>query len=711
MRMEITRYFKLDFRLLHGHVDLKQLLKVFIIVLVIINITLVGFKNYFFYHMATEIFSILIAYGIFIIAINTYETTRNKFVMFLGIAFLVVGTFDLLHLMTWEGLELFGKHNVINISMQLWISAGFIQAVSMLLCCLIIYKPISLKLPLVILLLLSIFMIEAIYVWNIFPSCYMRRQGITPFNIGSEIFIVLLFSVSAIIFFISRDRIHNSVVWNLIFSILFDILSELCCTLRLELPTSSNVFSHLFKVIAFYLLYKAIVQTSIKAPYKLLINKLSSTENELQQNKMELNNISEKLSLESIEKNKMEKALLINDDCYDMLIENSDDSIFVHSEGNIVFVNSRAVKSMKFHDKQEIVGKDVLNFIHPLYVKEVCEALKNIYLGKNIVKPLRTVILASDNEPIYVEVRATNFIYKRKPAVLCVIRDITTEKQVQELKENVEKSSRLLKETLEHSRLINEFTANLAHEFRTPLNVMLGSIQILELYEDAVNKEKKEKYYRYLNTLKQNTYRLLRLVNNIVDISKIEAGFLELHLENRDIISVVENITLSVVPYVEAKGINLIFDTDTEEKIMAFDPDKMERIILNLLSNAAKFTEAGDEILVDIEEMEESIVIKVSDTGSGISEEKIKEVFQRFRQVDKSLIKNSQGSGIGLSLVKSLVEMHGGTIDVHSKLGNGTEFIIELPVKQIPECSTNYEVNLGQPNIERISIEFSDIYS
>jgi PAS domain S-box-containing protein len=709
--MEGTRILRANFGLLREHADVKQLLKVLGIVLAIMNLTLLGFKNFFFYHMFIEIFGICIAYSIFIIAINTYGTTKNNFVMFLGIAFFIVGTLDFLHLMTWEGLILFGKLNVVNISMQLWICARFIQAISMLLCCLIICKSIKIKIPVIIISVLAIFLIGAIFAWGIFPRCYIKRYGITAFSIDSEFLISSFLFVAMIILIFSRNRLNNTVVWNLVLSILCNISSELSFTLQLSSINISNILSHLFKLISFYLLYKAIIQTSLKAPYKLLINKLSNTENELQLNKIELTHVTEKLSFENVERKKMEESLLNNDDCYDMLIENSTDTIFIYSEGKIIFVNSRAIKLMKLQNKHELVGRAVIDFAHPLYVSKVNDAIKRGYTEKKGSRILRTVMLASDGEPMYVEVRSTNFMYKSKPAVLNVIRDLTSEKQVEELKENVKKSSNLLKETLEHNRLLNEFTANLAHEFRTPLNVMLGAIQILHLYDDAVNNEKREKFDRYLSTLKQNTYRLLRLVNNIVDISKIEAGFLELHLENHDIIGVVENITLSVVPYVEGKGINLTFDTDTEEKIMAFDPDKMERIILNLLSNAAKFTEAGDEIFVKIEDRQNSIIIKVSDTGSGISEDKISEVFKRFRQADNSLIKNSQGSGIGLSLVKSLVEMHGGTIAVHSKLGNGTEFIVELPVKQIPQCSTNQEVNISQPNIERISIEFSDIYS
>lgn len=186
---------------------------------------------------------------------------------------------------------------------------------------------------------------------------------------------------------------------------------------------------------------------------------------------------------------------------------------------------------------------------------------------------------------------------------------------------------------------------------------------------------------------------------------------LKLNLHNHNIVSIVEDITLSVGEYVKSRGVNLIFDTDVEEKYMAVDDDKIERIMLNLLSNAVKFTNKDDEILVTVEDNDDFVIISVKDTGVGIPEDKLKMIFDRFAQVDKTLTRNREGSGIGLSLVKTLTEMHGGNIKVNSKLEEGSEFIIELPVTLVEE---NEEVSITQYNdskVDKVLIEFSDIYS
>ncbi|MPN48645.1 Adaptive-response sensory-kinase SasA [bioreactor metagenome] len=187
---------------------------------------------------------------------------------------------------------------------------------------------------------------------------------------------------------------------------------------------------------------------------------------------------------------------------------------------------------------------------------------------------------------------------------------------------------------------------------------------------------------------------------------------MELNLQKANIVEVIENITLSTAEYVESKSRDLIFDTDTEEKIMNFDLEKMERIMLNLISNATKFTKPGDKIEVNIYDKGESILISVKDTGTGISQDNLQQIFQRFKQVGPLLSRTHEGSGIGLSMVKSLVEMHDGTISAKSKYGEGTEFIIELPVKTILEEDISEPLNKSphQINVEKIQIEFSDIY-
>ncbi len=268
---------------------------------------------------------------------------------------------------------------------------------------------------------------------------------------------------------------------------------------------------------------------------------------------------------------------------------------------------------------------------------------------------------------------------------------------------------KLLNEAKEYDKLKTEFFANMSHEFRTPLSVILAAAQLLELKaRGGTQQDIKDGIAKSITSIKQNVNRLSRLVNNIIDITKADTGFLQLQQKNQNIVSIIEDATMSVAALIENKGINIEFDTDVEEKMMACDAEKIERVILNLLSNSVKFTQKGGSIFVRIQDGEKHIRISVRDTGIGIPKDKQGLIFDRFRQVDKSISRVSEGSGIGLSLVKSLVELHGGSISVESTYGKGSVFEILLPVILLEDVDDKHVTEML--NTKKAEIEFSDIY-
>lgn len=278
-------------------------------------------------------------------------------------------------------------------------------------------------------------------------------------------------------------------------------------------------------------------------------------------------------------------------------------------------------------------------------------------------------------------------------------------------------NSRLLKEALYYDKLKTEFLSNISHELRTPLNVMLSSIQLIMNLNafsspEALDNNESVKISKYLKVIQQNCYRQLRLVNNLIDVSKIDSNYSMLNPQICNIVETIENITMSIADYIESKGIELVFDTNLEEIFVKCDPDQIERIILNLLSNAIKFTNPGGCIRVDINSSNKKVFIAIKDTGKGIPQDELEFIFDRFHQVDNT--RENKGSGIGLSLVKSLVEMHNGNINVKSEMGKGTEFVIDMPcMTKIGFARSFYSKDKDsiQNHVEKINIEFSDIYS
>ena len=268
------------------------------------------------------------------------------------------------------------------------------------------------------------------------------------------------------------------------------------------------------------------------------------------------------------------------------------------------------------------------------------------------------------------------------------------------------------KEIKEIEKAKSQFFANLSHEIKTPINIIYSCIQLLEVNKINGEKALSDAYNKYDNTLKQNCYRLLRLVNNLVDMTKIDSGYMKLIFINCEIVSLVEDITLSIIPYVESKNINIVFDTYIEELEIRCDPESMERVILNLLSNAIKFTNNDGNISVIVEADDKYVFIRVKDDGIGISKDIREEIFNRFVQEDKSLNRKNEGSGIGLALVKSLVELHDGEVYLED-VSEGSEFVVKLPNIKINEEVNNHNRVMdveSKPLVQKINIEFSDIY-
>ncbi|MBZ9684931.1 PAS domain-containing sensor histidine kinase [Clostridium estertheticum] len=429
--------------------------------------------------------------------------------------------------------------------------------------------------------------------------------------------------------------------------------------------------------------------------------------------KLEIAACSEELFIGKVKKT--EDALRESEDRYKKLIEVMPDAMYVHDHGKIAYTNKAGAKLMGYLEPEEILGKSSYELLEiDDYNKILIQQQDDITMRSGYLSPVeRKYFRKSDGKCLEVETTATVITSDSEKIILSITRDISERKRIEFLKQKVRQKTLLLNKTIEYNKLRTEFFANISHELRTPLNMILGSIQLVNITtNDKVIINPEIKIEKYMSIIKQNCYRLVRLVDNLIDITKIDAGYLDISLQNGDIVKVVEDIALSVVEYVESKGLELIFDTDIEEKFMAFDADKIERIMLNLISNAIKFTKPCGKIYVNIQNKQENIVISVRDTGIGVPIEKQNEIFERFIQVDKSLSRKQEGSGIGLSLVKSLVEMHEGKIYINKEITEGTEFVIELPVKILDNIKASNEIyNSAENDIERIKIEFSDIYS
>lgn len=252
------------------------------------------------------------------------------------------------------------------------------------------------------------------------------------------------------------------------------------------------------------------------------------------------------------------------------------------------------------------------------------------------------------------------------------------------LEEEVEKNKALYESVIEKEKFKNDYFMNLSHELRTPLNIILSAVQLNDTYIQQRDFDKVvENAGSYTEIIRSNSYRLLRVVNNLIDINKIETGSYPLNIDYVDIIHLSEKIIKSIYPFVNAKGIRLKLDTEYEEIFAECDPFEIERILLNLISNAIKFTDRNGKIDIKVVKniIHKEVVISVKDTGTGIAKDNQERIFEKYTQVNTDLTRSHEGNGLGLSLVKSILDLHGGYIKLFSELGEGSEFVVHLPLK------------------------------
>jgi two-component system, OmpR family, phosphate regulon sensor histidine kinase PhoR len=381
----------------------------------------------------------------------------------------------------------------------------------------------------------------------------------------------------------------------------------------------------------------------------------------------------------------------------DVINNISEGLIVLDNKGKFNFSN-KAVFSIIELNPGEIVHYPNINKryetanLEGMYVE-----LKELFNSSISIKNLVLLMVDKNSgEEKYIEFNVNPIYNKRKELMYTII----TLKDVS----NIVKHSMELEKI---NTLKDEFFTVMSHELRTPLTLIYSSVQLAyDVYGDEIT----QNIEKTLNRININCSRLLKLINNILDISKAEAGFLVVNPVSFEVVSTTEMIVNSVNNFAESRMIELIFDTNEEEMFVKLDKDKYEKILLNLLSNAVKFTPEGKSILITLEIKKDGFTLFVKDEGIGIPEAKIPHIFDRFAQVNSSLSRRAEGTGLGLSLVKKLVELMGGSIFVRSEVDCGSEFIINFKEVSLEAVENLEDYSIINSNIEgKINIEFSDI--
>ena len=260
--------------------------------------------------------------------------------------------------------------------------------------------------------------------------------------------------------------------------------------------------------------------------------------------------------------------------------------------------------------------------------------------------------------------------------------DKLVSKKTKQLTDEMERNNELLNQVIKLEKNKNNYFVNLSHELRTPLNVISSTNQLIKELNKADKGIEKNKINYYMEISNKNCIRLLKLINNIIDSSKLESDNYVITPKKENIVKIVEEGSLSLIELAKSKGIQLIIDPKIEEKYILCDAYEIERCIVNLVSNAIKFTNEGGSINVTVSEENDSIVISVKDDGVGIEKKYQESIFNRFNQVIDSNNEIKGGSGLGLTITKQIIDLHNGSIIVKSEINKGSDFIITLPIEE-----------------------------
>lgn len=401
------------------------------------------------------------------------------------------------------------------------------------------------------------------------------------------------------------------------------------------------------------------------------------------------------LHQEIAERRQAETALRESEERYRGLVELSPDAILVSDpQERILFSNQKWLQIVGATSADHVIGRPVSDFIIDGWQHNNGRHTRQTS-SRQRADPYVHKLRRLDGELLDFELTSVTIHYQGTPATLSIGRDITERRQIETMlhAERALLTQRVAEHTAELSaanaqlaraaRLKDEFLASMSHELRTPLNVILGQAEVLldELYGPLDAKQA-----RAVQMIGESGQHLLALINDILDIAKIEAGKVTLELQPIEVDGVCRASIQLVKQMAQKKALEVHFTSDSTVTIFLADGRRLKQILVNLLSNAIKFTPEGGQIGLEVrgDSDQTAVHFTVWDTGIGIAADEMDRLFQPFVQLDSGLDRQHQGTGLGLSLVRRLADMHGGSISLESKVGRGSRFTVSLPWRTPP---------------------------
>ncbi len=582
-------------------------------------------SNYLLFHSIVEGFAVVIAFAIFAIAWNSRRFLDNRYFLLVGIGFVFVGVLDFLHALTYAGMGVFPQFGP-NPATQLWIAARYVEAITFLVAPLYITRRLNAVAAAFVYTAVTALLLATMFVWHVFPIAYRDGVGLTAFKIASEYVISVILAVAAWALYRQRRHFSPTVVRLLVAALIVTIASEMSFTLYTDVYGIANVVGHLFKVVAYFLVYKAIVETGLRTPYDLLFRNLKQNEERLRQSEERVRWALRASGSGAWDWDLETGVAWWSPEMYELWGVPPDTVMTLDNYLDIVAAGDR-----------EAVNRTVNEAIANHTDYECDFRIRHPARGERWIRSMGHGVYDIGGRPV----RMTGLSL-----------DITEHKKTDNIKD--------------------EFIGLVSHELRTPMTVLSGTLHVASL--PTITPEERE---LMMKDALHSSAELAQILDNLVELSRHQAGRLTLAVEETDLVQLVNDIPATEEARLE--GYKLVLDIPADLPSLAIDRVRVRQVLRNLVSNAAKYSPEGSEIRVEARVLNGEVLVSVTDQGKGLTEEEQSRLFQPFERLGETS-RSSRGLGLGLLVCKRLVEAHGGRIWVVSEPGHGATFSFTLPL-------------------------------
>lgn len=618
------------------------------IVVIILIVLAMSMFNLFLGKKIIIIGNIVLIFSIMLLSMTTFTFSKNKFFSLSSVCYIIIGILKIIELVEENKLSGVVGQNVLEMSKVMESFYVFIMT-KYLRNLYLSYKKQQWdkKIDFFIGMLLSLAVILNLVFQSDYNKFFYRTLVVMIF------FIIIYYVLNF------RERKENKLNYFMIASLAL-FISSIFNLIELFSPISL-VMSFLSEVFCFF----AYIIIHLCLNYKLLEKPSENLFAELHNRNKQLMIINKNINIQNKNLEKIQMNLRNKDDIFKSIYKNIQLPLIIVKENRkILYANEKFKEVIGIEDIKKIINKNVFEFIDVVKIRNIIE--KDIK-EKSVIENIKLKSLKESDYIYNINILKTN-----ENNIIFIFYDVTEEKKIEAIKKEYEK--KMLEEKIK-----NDFLSNISHDIKTPINVIYSATQLQKV---LIKERKIEELKKYNNISKENILTITRLANNLIDSSKLSSNYLNANMKLVNIVELIEDTCNKFVEYIKNKNLNFYFDTEEEEIYIKCDVNFMERIIINIISNAIKYTVRG-EITVNIYLKGNKVLIEFKDTGEGIKEELLNRIFEKYsigKEASRDINKNT---GIGLYVVDNLMKLQNGKVKLNSKKGVGTTVILEFFVEDI----------------------------